>query len=79
MKRRYTIAKEIFKEYKVPLSHVIMLFAELFPESFIRNLIATFDVKVKEIPYHELLLLDKARVPGDHMAISLKYQRKHFD
>ena len=26
VKRRYTIAKEIFTEYKVPLSHVIMLF-----------------------------------------------------
>ncbi len=57
MKRRYTIAKEIFKEYNVPLSHVIMLFADLYPESFIKNLISMFDIKVKEIPYHELLVI----------------------
>lgn len=35
VKRRYVIAKEIFMEYNVPLSHVILLFAEVFPEGFI--------------------------------------------
>ena len=55
VKRRYAIAKEIFKEYKVPLPHVILLFAELYPESFIKNMISMFSVKVKDIPYHELL------------------------
>lgn len=57
VKRRYTIAKDIFREYKVPLSHVIMLFAELYPDSFIKKMVNMFDVKVKEIPYHELLVL----------------------
>jgi hypothetical protein len=38
-------------EYKVPLSHVILLFADLFPEGFIKQMVANFDVKVKEIPY----------------------------
>lgn len=61
VKRRFGIAKEIFKEYKVPLSHVIMLFAELYPESFIKNMINKFDVKVKDIPYHELLILSEAK------------------
>jgi hypothetical protein len=60
VKRRYAIAKEIFKEYKVPLSHVIMLFAaELYPEPFIKAMIHKFDVKVQDIPYHELLMLNK--------------------
>ena len=57
MKRRFAIAKDIFKEYKVPLSHVIVLFAELYPESFIKTMITKFEVKVKDIPYHELLKL----------------------
>ncbi len=57
VKRRYTIAKDIFREYRVPLSHVIMLFTELYPDSMIKKMIAMFEVKVKEIPYHELLVL----------------------
>jgi hypothetical protein len=36
-----------------------MLFADLFPDSFIKQLISMFDVKVKEIPYHEVLMLDR--------------------
>ena len=58
VKQRYQIAKDIFKEYKVPLSQVIMLFADLYPETYIKQLITMFDVKVKEIPYHEVLVLD---------------------
>ena len=59
VKQRYQIAKDIFKDYKVPLSQVIMLFADLYPDSFIKQLISMFDVKVKEIPYHEVLMLDR--------------------
>lgn len=62
VKRRYGIAKDIFKEYKVPLSHVILLFADLFPESFIKKMINEFDVKVKEIPYQELLKLGNSSI-----------------
>jgi hypothetical protein len=44
VKCRYALAKEIFKEYKVPLSHVIILFAKLYPEAFIKRMINMFDV-----------------------------------
>ena len=55
VKCRYNIAKDIFKEYKVPLSHVIILFAKLYPESFIKKLINMFDVQINDIPYNKLI------------------------
>ena len=58
VKCRYALAKDIFKEYKVPLSHVIILFAKLYPEAFIKRMINMFDVQIKDIPYHKLI--DKA-------------------
>ena len=64
MKRRYQIAKDIFREYKVPLSQVIMLFAELYPESFIKQMITKFEVVVKEIPYNELMVVGNAATAG---------------
>jgi hypothetical protein len=73
VKRRFAIAKEIFKEYKVPLSHVIMLFAELYPEAYIKNMISKFDVKVKDIPYHELLIL------SSNTRHESSYTKKSFD
>ena len=71
VKQRYQIAKDIFKDYKVPLSQVIMLFADLYPEPFIKKLISLFDVKVKEIPYHEVLTLDRD--------LDGKYQKRPLD
>jgi hypothetical protein len=55
VKCRYGIAKEIFKEYKVPLSHVIILFARMYPESFIKKMINMFDVQINDIPYNKLI------------------------
>jgi hypothetical protein len=72
VKRRFAIAKDIFKEYKVPLAHVILLFAELYPESFIRNMIQKFDVKVKDIPYNELLKLGSRQ-------LETQYQKRALD
>ena len=54
VKRRYAISKDIFKEYKVPIQHVMLLFQEVYPQTFIKNLIQMFDIKVKEIPYLEV-------------------------
>eukprot|EP00347_Sterkiella_histriomuscorum_P020588 403337236 len=54
VKRRYYIAKDIFKEYKVPQQQVILLFSEIYPTIFIQKLIEMFDINVKEIPYFDL-------------------------
>jgi hypothetical protein len=49
-----------------------MLFADLYPESLIKKLINKFDVKVNEIPYHEVLSLDSR---SQHE----KYQKRPLD
>lgn len=54
VKRRYKIAKEIFKEYKVPLQMVILLFSEIYPTVFIQRLIEMFEINAKDIPYFDL-------------------------
>ncbi len=54
VKRRYHIAKDIFKDYKVPLQQVILLFAELYPRVFIQRLIEMFEINLKDIPYFEI-------------------------
>ncbi len=37
------------------MSHVIILFAKLYPESFIKKLINMFDVQINDIPYNKLI------------------------
>lgn len=39
VKKRYSIAKEIFTEYKVPLQMVLLLFSEVFPKRYIETMI----------------------------------------
>lgn len=54
VKRDFYIAREIFKEFKVPLQMVILLFSELFPKVYIENMKDMFNLNPKEVPYFDL-------------------------
>lgn len=55
MKKRFIIAKEIFKEFRVPVQLVLLLFADIFPRVYISRLIEMFEINTKEIPYYEFV------------------------
>jgi hypothetical protein len=54
VKRRFKIANEIFKEYKVPLQLVILLFSEIFPKAYIARMVEMFEISLKDVPYLDL-------------------------
>jgi len=51
IKKRFELAEEIFQRFRVPVYNVILLFKNLYPEIYIRNMTTKFKVDLKQVPF----------------------------